>query len=732
MAPQNVLMLACFVSLMVLFASSQYLSQLPYYASQVKVDGKHLSVLISAEKSSQEESIFKHIKGVLVGDSLVPITPKHLSDDPDFIRSFAELTQYFHTQQQLFDIFAGNNSVTLLTVDNEQVNLQRRDRNLSDLPITFWMLQAYGTLAMLTGMAFWVYHRKKAVTRILAVGGIGCYIMQVSQSVYASREFAMHSEVFECLLHTNHFGGILFVYSFAMLFWFYPNPIQKPKLVLWLSTVPVAVWSNELLQWIEWPISLFYFPAIILATFTFILLRLQWACCKNNPQQKLLFLWLVNSVLAGLGLTLVVYIVPILIWGQPFVSTWLANTFCLLVFLGFVLGVHYGGLFAVERWWLKACFNILLAIAVILLDLLAIALLGAQAALGFGLLAVICFWLYLLARSRFWSFIAGDNGRDIALANMLVEPTSNQEIDPNLENQPPEIEMLRVLYSPLSINVVERRVSKPCIEESGLKLMVTLEHQDELNSYEIVGKQMGQKVFHESDSHFVANFLAHSQNIDKLHQEREATLVAERQRIMRDLHDEVAPDLLGLVHLVNQPQEREQAQKCLKNLREIVYSMDDNQHRLLTDALANWRYEISQMIEAAGGEVDWCDDGIDPQLSLTGGQWLQLSRILRELVANAVKHAVLVDSRASKKAINDKELVFPISINFSFSEQTLSMQVINQNVALDSNQWELGKGLHSIQRRVKDLFGSVNWQVDAGQCCVSVSIPLTSHLKEMS
>lgn len=709
LAPQRVLLLSCFVVLIVAFAGSQYLLDQPHYNLKPVSDSGVVTVALAGGERIT-------VRGVLDQyQQLIPVSPEDIRPDPDFLNSFAAIDRYFKAQSLLYQALSGGE---IVIVDNtgELYTIHARKPGFDAIPFTFWFLNLSGAVALLTGMAFWAYHRGRVVTRILAAGGVGCYVMQVTMAVYASRELALNGEVFLALLHINHFGGMLFVSSLVMLLWFYPSSLGSNRALWFVYSAALLIWFNEIAEWLTWPLSLFYFPALMLTLFAVMLFHRQWLQCRDDPQKRAMYLWLVNSILAGVGLTFTCYIVPMMIYGEPLVSTWVANTFCLLVFMGFVLGVQFSGLFSVERWWLKACLNVVLAFLIIWLDLIAITLLGIQSALGFSVVAVVCFWLYLQLRNRSWQRLSGKHHRETLVKGMMerIEPGDKQQQTHSFYL--PEQELMQSLYRPISTEVAATAFVYPQVLENGLKLGVTIPPKAAGNAITepvnlvFVGKMGGQELFTREDADFARQFIEHSGETHRLHLAREATLLAERQRIMRDLHDEVAPDLAALARRLEANESAESAESarhCLSSLRDIVYSMDDDKERSLWEAVTRWRRELGMLAQTAGADIRWQDE-LSEDCILSGVQWLQLSRAIRELVNNALRHA-----RATR-----------IDIGVSLENNVLRIQVANNGRIGTMEQWRSGKGMISIRQRVQQLLGTIDWQTAEHECKATVVVPL--------
>ena len=122
----------------------------------------------------------------------------------------------------------------------------------------------------------------------------------------------------------------------------------------------------------------------------------------------------------------------------------------------------------------------------------------------------------------------------------------------------------------------------------------------------------------------------------------QATLL-ERQRIMRDIHDGVGAQLVGLLSLLNHSDTsaaslREQASAALDELRMAVDATQPV-HGDLATVLATLRYRLQPRLEAAGIEIVWLVDELPRMEGLTPQVVLQLQRILLEAFTNVIRHA---------------------------------------------------------------------------------------------
>lgn len=131
---------------------------------------------------------------------------------------------------------------------------------------------------------------------------------------------------------------------------------------------------------------------------------------------------------------------------------------------------------------------------------------------------------------------------------------------------------------------------------------------------------------------------------EELHQrEQEQAVLLERQRIMREIHDGVGSQLVGLLNMVGQPDAKaavleEHVKVALDEMRMAVDSLQPN-HGDLTTVLATLRYRLQPRLEAAGIALHW--DVMDlPQIrDFNAEVALQFQRILLEAFTNVLKHA---------------------------------------------------------------------------------------------
>ncbi|CAN7588887.1 MULTISPECIES: ATP-binding protein [unclassified Variovorax] len=126
-------------------------------------------------------------------------------------------------------------------------------------------------------------------------------------------------------------------------------------------------------------------------------------------------------------------------------------------------------------------------------------------------------------------------------------------------------------------------------------------------------------------------------------QQQEQAVLIERQRIMREIHDGVGSQLVGLLNMVTQRGSstavlEEHVKLALDEMRMAVDSLQPT-HDDLATMLATLRYRLQPRLDAAGIALDWDVAAIPPVASFTAQVALQFQRILLEAFTNVLKHA---------------------------------------------------------------------------------------------
>lgn len=125
--------------------------------------------------------------------------------------------------------------------------------------------------------------------------------------------------------------------------------------------------------------------------------------------------------------------------------------------------------------------------------------------------------------------------------------------------------------------------------------------------------------------------------------EREQTLLLERQRLMRDMHDGLGSTLMSSLVAAERGRLDSTAvagllRDCVDDLRLVIDSLEPIDHDLVT-LLGALRYRLGRRLEGAGLHVDWAVDDVPALPWLGPPEALQVLRCVQEALTNVLKHA---------------------------------------------------------------------------------------------
>ncbi len=120
-------------------------------------------------------------------------------------------------------------------------------------------------------------------------------------------------------------------------------------------------------------------------------------------------------------------------------------------------------------------------------------------------------------------------------------------------------------------------------------------------------------------------------------------LLNERERIMRDMHDGVGSQLIGMMGHLNRSDDRDEAlakdlQAALNDLRLVIDSLDDMDNDVVV-ALGLLRNRIQPQLDAANVALEWQIEDLPPVPDFGPERALHFMRILQEAITNTIKHA---------------------------------------------------------------------------------------------
>ncbi|HEV8314248.1 MAG TPA: ATP-binding protein [Burkholderiaceae bacterium] len=263
-------------------------------------------------------------------------------------------------------------------------------------------------------------------------------------------------------------------------------------------------------------------------------------------------------------------------------------------------------------------------------------------------------------------------------------------------------QLLRELFEPLEMSWVDRHASHSRVVADGSTLLVPVPElaprDDELQapgSLLLRFAQRGRRMFTHDDTRLADRVVEQLKRAVAFDQAVEQGRSEERARLAQDLHDDIGARLLTLMYKAQSPEMEDYLRHTLQDLKTLTRGLAAPSHRL-SHAAAEWKTDITQRLTAAHCDLAW-SFSFDRDMMLSVVQWSALTRVLRELVSNAIAHA-----QASQ-----------VDIDFTLQDERLVLTISDNGVGRNPHTWSHGLGLGGVRKRVKQLGGEVEWAENA-------------------
>jgi signal transduction histidine kinase len=208
--------------------------------------------------------------------------------------------------------------------------------------------------------------------------------------------------------------------------------------------------------------------------------------------------------------------------------------------------------------------------------------------------------------------------------------------------------------------------------------------------------------------------------------ERAQTLVAERQRLMQDMHDGIGSSLMSALRMV----ERGQAstadtalvlKDCIDDLKLAIDSLSPTDADLLA-LLAALRFRLAPRLKAAGITLTWSVQDLPPLPWLDPQAGLHVLRILQEVLTNILKHshATTLDLATYVQQAG-KDGPYGVEVRLRDNGAVFVPAGARPGAAV------AGQGLTNVRHRTLTLGGRCAWGAWEGGAEFRLWLPLAPH-----
>ncbi len=257
-------------------------------------------------------------------------------------------------------------------------------------------------------------------------------------------------------------------------------------------------------------------------------------------------------------------------------------------------------------------------------------------------------------------------------------------------------QLLRELFDPLEMRSLERVPTRSLVVSAGAALVVPLRPLNAAGApafaLALRFAQRGRRLFTNDDAVLADRVVEQLGRAVAYDQAVEQGRVEERLRIAQDLHDDIGARLLTLMYQAQSPEMEEYIRHTLQDLKTLTRGLAATEHRL-SHAAAEWKADLTQRLTLAHVELGWTFSH-DRDLQLSVVQWSALTRVLRELVTNAMYHG-----GATR-----------IDVGLACEGGRLTLEVADDGRGRAPQAWAHGLGMGGVRKRVKLLGGEVHWR----------------------
>ena len=670
-------------------------------------------------------------QGLDVGDKIVTIsTPDGLTLDLEakhVLTSTYQARRYYENREarlkelaKVHQIFE-RTKVQVRLNDGETINLTLdHPRSFSSISFGVWVRFFLSLAAPLIAAMVWVWQPQKKEAVFLLFSGMGLFFLTLpsAATIYEIDMYYPGAFVFWLLKFSGGIGDFMYIGFASCLLLYFPQKLKNAdtwstRLLIGLFIYALVTLFNDWQlgaplteQFLYYSYSETYLPMVVFYVIMLRLCFLQWQMSEHQPVERAQALWIILSWTLGPSIFVIFYLLPVALGAEGLLNRTMNTLVIASSFWMVLLGVARFKLFQIEQYIGAAYQWSFVSLLFFGLDILLVYSVNISPQISTFIIIALVLWCYLPLRQWFHQRISLDRQQKYQrLFNDAVVQMVEESMISTAQPRQSWQAVLDTVFSPVSVQK-DNHKGKTLLDERGQRLSVEANRHSPTLRLEYA--ENGTRLFTTEYVELVGTL---SLLFERLHEFRDAYFsgqTQERERIRRDLHDQVGHKLLSLIYTAKDDKSQRLAQETMEQLRELIQALKD-EPVLILDSVVSLRHLSEDACEHAGLSLQWNDSIDRGETRITSNQHLNILNIFRELLNNTIRHA-----NADR-----------VSITVKNYENSLEITLADNGVGFDQASVTPGSGLHNIQSRVEELKAKIGWRTSSGTQ-VALTVPLTS------
>ena len=649
---------------------------------------------LALETQGEDESARVVIRGT---DRLVtsidghPLIPGDLVEEPDTVGTWEELNAFYARQGALAAIL--ERPAVRVTIDGKDETVGVITRGLAQLPLSFYTLLAASLVAWIVGFATYAFSDRGPAAQIYVFSAVAFCIAIWPAALYAARGIALPETTFRWLSTTDHVGALFFAQGVIGVVAIYPARLVRSYAPWWAIPAVASVLGH--LQIGDMKITGFYTANASQFLLFLVFAFLQWRASRKDALQRAALGWILLSMFVGVIFFFTLITLPVLLDEPPWITQTTGLVTIVVMYVGISLGVLRFRLFELDRWWFRTWSWILGGMAVVGVDLLLSRLLDLQQNVALVIAVVVVGWVYFPLRQKLFERL-GRAGRPATEYDTreLITSANPAELDARFEAA------LRAVFAPLEVVRTEGLVPATQLAGNGAWLEVPSPLKE--GALRCHFRDNGARLYAREDVERANNLLRVAESVALAIAAREEGELAERNRIRRDLHDDLGASIIRIAHEASDDKTAGLAKAAMRDLRDVLGALQD-QPTACRDVLDDLEADLRGRAHADGRELAWSITG-ESDAVLSARARANLTRVLRESMTNALKHG-------------SGTVTYAIALDADGLAATVS------NATSGDAAIEPGMGLGNITARFEELGGTATYARTGGTFRLSLTLP---------